>query len=141
MIPEDIYKRYHGFPNPYREILKEEDSVIAYEYSDQVPSWNLEYVFPAKDYPRELIKKAIEDSERKGYYSFYSLCPAEDFKNHVQQIESIDDRYDIIVEEKIPPNEKSINTLYWDWILKTISRPQEHWIILHILPSKYRDRE
>lgn len=138
MIPQDIYERYYGFKNPYREILTDNGSAVAYEYSDQIPSWHLEYFYSADGYPSELIKSAIDRSESRGYYSFYYLCDSKNFSQHLTNLKLIDPRYEIILDEIIPANEKSINTLFWDWICKTMSRPEETYIILHILPRTYR---
>lgn len=141
MIPQDIYQKYKGFKNPYRELIVDKNDVVAYEYSDQIPSWFLEYVIPLKNYPAELIKHAIANSESRNYYSFYSFIFLKDFQFHIDQMKIIDPRYEIILEEKIPANEKSINTLYWDWLCKTTSYSEETCIVLHVLPSRYRNHD
>jgi hypothetical protein len=138
MIPQDIYDRYHGFNNPYREILIDKDSVVAYEYSDQIPSWHLEYFYSDTGCPISLIKLAISKSELRGYYSFYYICDLKNLNENIKKIQTVDSRYITIVEEVIPSNERSINNLFWAWICKTISRPEETCIILNILPDSYR---
>lgn len=138
MIPQDIYERYYGLENPYREILITDDSVVAYEYSDLIPAWHLEYFYSDTGFPKDLIQTAISKSESRNFYSFYHSCSLKDLHGYINNMKEIDSRYEIILEETIPPNERSINNLFWTWVCKTISKPEETCIVLHVLPSVHR---
>lgn len=138
IIPQDIYERYHGCENPYREILTKNGSVVAYEYSDLIPAWHLEYFYSGQGFPKDLIKTAISKSESKNFYSFYFTCSSKDLQQYINDMKETDSRYEIILEEIIPPNERSINNLFWTWVCKTISKPEETCIVLNILPNVYR---
>jgi len=138
MIPQDIYARYYGLENPYREMLTTSDSVVAYEYSDLIPAWHLEYFYSEKGFPKDLIQTAISKSESRNFYSFYYLCDLKDLQQYKNNMKEIDARYEIILEETIPCNERSVNNLFWTWVCKTVSNPEETCVILNVLPSIYR---
>jgi hypothetical protein len=138
IIRQDIYEKYCGIENPYREMLTTGDSVVAYEYSDLIPAWHLEYFYSEKGFPKDLIRTAISKSESRNFYSFYYLCDLKDLQQYTNNMKETDHRYQIILEETIPSNERSINNLFWTWVCKTISKPEETCIILNILPGTYR---
>lgn len=138
MIPQDIYGRYHGVENSYREILWRNGSVVAYEYSDLIPAWHLEYFYSEERFPKDLMKMAISKSESRNFYSFYCLCDLKDLQQYTNDIKETDPRYEIILEETIPPNERPVNNLFWTWVCKTISKSEETCVVLNILPSIYR---
>jgi len=138
MIPQDIYARYYGLENPYREMLTADGSTVAYEYSDLIPAWHLEYFYSEEGFPKDLIRTAISKSESRKFYSFYYLCELKDLQQYMNNMKETDARYEIILEETIPSNERSVNNLFWTWVCKTISKPNETCVVLNILPSIYR---
>jgi hypothetical protein len=138
MMPEDILQKYKNFNNPYRKLIEDGAFYIACDYSDQISSWMIESISGPR-YPLYLFKSAIKNSENRNYYSFYMVVDYKNFELHQAQMQIVDVRYQLTVEEFVPANAKSINMLFWDWLLDSKSTDTDRVIVLHTLPQKYRD--
>jgi len=138
MIPEHILEKYQGTENPYRILIQEGPCFVACDYSDQIPSWSIESLSGPR-YPLQLIRQVLALSENKNYYSFYMAVEYQNYELHFAQMQIVDPRYRITVEEFVPANNKSINILFWDWILDSKSVNLDRVIVLHTLPQKFRD--
>ena len=138
MISKHILEKYQGIDNPFRMLIQKEFCFVACDYSDQIPSWVIESLSGPR-YPLQLIREAISLSESRNYYSFYIAVNYKDYELHFAQMQIVDPRYRITVEEFIPANNKSINVLFWDWILDSKSTDEDRVIVLHTLPQRYRD--
>jgi hypothetical protein len=123
--------------NPYRKVFEDSTSKLVCDFSDQIPAW---FIKVEGCYSKNLFLEAIRFAESKKYYNFYMVIALEDFDNHLNMFNEIDDRYDLFVEEKVPCNERSINNLFWDWILNTIAENKDRLIVSHVLSKNYRDK-
>jgi hypothetical protein len=134
VLTENIKQKYLSYDNPYRKTFFDNESLIACDFSDMIPYWYLEYY----DYSENLLKIACEWAESRNYFGFYSIIDSKKLSPHIGFIETVDDRYENIIEEVIPANYKSRNILYWEWICDSTSENTERAIVLSILPQKYR---
>jgi hypothetical protein len=119
--------------NPYRQKFENAHSSIICDFSTMIPSWNL---ILSGCWSKDLIRDAIDYAEQKGYYSFYTRINFEKlelYKNHVNA------DYEIIIEEIVPPNEKPVSILFWDWVCSSSCINKETCIVYHVLPQRYRN--
>lgn len=137
-LPENIKQRYTGFASPYRQIIADHGVFAACDYSDQIPAWHLEQIYPNFDVSKTVITQSIEYAEKRQFYHFYYIVAADQLEQYTEAMSEIDARYQITIEEKIPANEKPVNVLFWDWLYDTTCRQYDTVVVLHSLPQIHR---
>lgn len=130
MIPENIQNRYCFFDNPYRKLFKNDNAIIACDFSDYIPAWFLEY---SNGYPLDLINQAIEIAESLKYYTFYVVINSEDYNTYLENMASIHERYNHTIDEYVPANDRPVFLMHRDWIFGSFIRPKDSLVILHRL--------
>jgi len=134
MIPEKIKIKYQSFDNPYRKLFFDQEEYVACDFSDLIPSWKIEL---SDNCSIELIKKSLKFAEERNYYSFYTVFSRESFDRYITIFE--DTGYIPFVEEIVIQNEKSINLLFWEWLLETTNQEEDVLIIKWMLLQSRRN--
>ena len=124
--------------NPYRKIIVHKDKQAICDFSELIPAWKLQKDF---DFSNEsLLSQCIDFAESRNYFCFYSCVTQSKLDLYMDQISFINNRYFTVVEEKVPSSSKSVNLLYWDWLMLTYCDDEPRCIIKHILKQEYRDK-
>jgi hypothetical protein len=134
MLPDSLTQKYTRTDTPYRKIFLEENATIAADFSDMIPYWYLEYF----DYSKTLLEKVCGWAESRNYFGFYTIIDSRDIETHISFIKSSSPKYESVIEEIIPSNQKSKNVMYWDWICDSVSTDFERTIVLSILLQQHR---
>jgi hypothetical protein len=124
--------------NPYKKVFENQSEWVVCDFSIMVPSWKINSSYP---WSKMLYQESIEFAEKKHYYSFYQIIDFKNLNEYKDFIKKTAKHYQIIVEEIVPPNEKSINILFWNWLFCSVSQNKKLCVVNHILPEKYRNEK
>lgn len=122
--------------NPYRKIIEYLDKTAVCEFSEIVPAWKLNREFDFLDI--DLFIQCLNFAESRNYYNFYNIIKKSEYDIYMQKMSFMTDRYNITVEEILHPSQKSVNLLFFDWIMNTFVDHEHRYILLHSLKQEYR---
>lgn len=122
--------------NPYRKLFKLDDDYLVCDFSENIPAWKVDECSNFKN--KKLFLESISYAEDRKFYNFYNIIFLSEYKNYIENMKFLEDRYNLTIEEYIPSNDKSVNILFWDWIMDNISHEEERIIVLHSLKQEYR---
>jgi len=121
-------------------------SVLLQDFSTTVKAWSINYYLcragstHTSTAAADCLDYAITEAEKFNYYEYYQLIPATDYKTVAALYENskLQSKYLMALDEIIPPWEKSVSSLTWDWLFEGNSRGIDMAIIKGFLKPKYR---
>jgi hypothetical protein len=122
--------------NPYRKIFKLDNDYIICNFSENIPAWKIEECSNFEN--TQLFLDCLSYAESRKFYNFYNVIFLSDYNKYVNKIKFLEERYNLTIEENIDSNEKSINIMFWDWLLDNLSHEGERLVMLHSLKQQYR---